>query len=485
MTQRLSGLDAAFLTLDTATSTGHVAGLSILRPQQGGSPPTLARLSERIAARLHEVPVLRQRLIDVPLRLDQPVWSDDEHFDLGYHLREIGLPSPGSSAQLSELVGRLHARALDRDRPLWEAYLITGLDGGDFALYTKVHHAAIDGVSGAELLTILFDLAPEPPPFGPPQPWEPEAPPDRRSLGVRALVRLARRPVDAARLGADVVAGVMPALPSKLAAWSGLGARQEATDADGRDPGGHGPASLLAPHTPFNAAISPHRRFAFATLPMSELFAVKRGFGTSLNEVVLSLCAAALRSWLLRHDALPEEPLVAMVPVSIGTPSARSAGNDVSAMLVALPTHLDDPVERLTFAHRRSTSAKDTHQLLPDDFFDQASALTPPVLLSGLTRAFFAAGTLERLPAFNTVVSNVPGPNFPVYLDGALLTGYYPVSVVTDGVGLNITVVGYDGGLHVGLVAARELMPDLEEVLVWMQDELAALGAAAEAQRTT
>ena len=477
--RRLSGLDAAFLALETSTSTGHVGGVSILDPSEAPEALTVDRLARLLESRLAAVPVLRQRLQTVPMGIDQPVWVDDQHFDIGYHVREIGLPSPGSDAQLAEQVSRIHARPLDRSRPLWETYLISGLSGGRAAVYTKVHHAAIDGVSGTELLTLLFDLTPEGRPSDADEHvrFDPVPGPGRLELGLRGLARLAWRPVEVAQLATHAVRAlpaVGPVIGPPLAGLLGLG-RGESSDGEvlGADA-----APLIAPATPLNVAISPHRRFAFGSLSLPDIKRVKNAFGVSVNDVVMAMTAGALRTWLTEHDALPGGPLVAMVPVSIRTSTSEIGGNKVSAMLAALPTHLADPVERLAVTRRATHVAKSQQAFIPQGLVDEVTDFAPPALTARAARMLFASKVLHRLPAFNVVISNVPGPNIPVYLAGAKVLAHVPVSVVADGIGLNVTVIGYLDQLHFGLIAAREVVPDLDLIMAAMEDELAALLAA-------
>lgn len=476
--RRLSGLDAAFLALETPRSTGHVGGLSILDPTTAPVPLDLARLTEVLEQRLHLVPVLRQRLLEVPLGLDQPLWVDDRDFDIEYHVRELALPRPGSDAQLAEQVARIHARPLDRTRPLWEAYLITGLSRKRVAVYTKVHHAAIDGVSGAELLTVLLDLSPEGRDLPPAPAFAAEAPPNRLGVGARAVARLALRPLEATRLVSEALRAapaLVPTVGPALGRLLGLGRRGE----DGELLAG---APVIAPATPLNQQISAHRKYAFTSLSLDDVKLVKNAFGVSVNDVVMALCAGALRRWLLERNALPSGPLVAMVPVSVRDPAARgSMGNKVSAMLAALPTHLADPVERLARGHVATQVAKSQQAFIPQGLVDDISDFAPPALTARAARVVFASTILNRLPAFNVVISNVPGPNVPVYLAGAQLLAHHPVSIVTDGQGLNITLIGYLGRLHFGLVAAREVVPDVDVLARWLGEELDLLVRAARA----
>ncbi len=476
--QQLTGLDAAFLALETANATGHVGGVCILDPSQAPQPLNLARLTEVLAQRLPLVPVLRRKLLTVPFGLDQPYWVDDPNFDIEYHIREIALPRPGSQAQLTEQVSRLHARPLDRSRPLWEIYLITGLARRRVAVYSKIHHAAIDGASGAELLTILLDLTPEGRELPAVLPFRPAPPPSMPALFAVAAGKLAWRPVQTVRLTNELVRvlpTLAPAVGTVVGGLLGLG----------RGDGGVIPsASGRAPATPFNKPITPHRRLALRSVDLATVKTVKNAFGVSVNDVVMAMCAGALRHWLADHQALPDQPLVAMIPVSIRDPASKqSMGNKVSAMLATLPTNVADPGERLEIVHAATKLAKAQQAVIPQGLVDQISDFSPPALTARAARVVFATGVLHRLPPFNLCISNVPGPNVPVYLCGAKLLAHYPVSVITDGQGLNITLVGYLGQLHFGLVCCRELMPDIETLAGYLADELEVLLKAA-CQRT-
>jgi WS/DGAT/MGAT family acyltransferase len=473
--QQLTGLDASFLAFETANSTGHVGGLCVLDPAGAPKPLTLARLTEVLGERIPLVPVLRRKLLNVPLGLDQPYWIDDADFDIEYHIREIALPSPGSDAQLTEQVARLHARPLDRSRPLWEIYLITGLAQSRAAVYTKIHHSAIDGASGAELLTVLLDLDPGGRELPAAQPFRPERRPGPAAMTVLAGARLAWRPVQTVHV-ANQIMRVLPTLGPAVGALVGgmLGL-------------GRGDGAVIptvpgrAPATPFNKPITPHRRVAFRSVDLGSVKTVKNAFGVSVNDVVMAMCAGALRRWLADHDALPGVPLIAMIPVSIRDPAGRGAlGNKVSAMLAALPTHVVDPDQRLEIVHAATKIAKAQQAAIPQGLVDQISDFAPPALTARAARVVFATGLLHRLPPFNICISNVPGPNVPVYLCGAKLLAHYPVSVITDGQGLNVTVVGYLGQLHFGLVSCRELVPDIDTLAGYLVEELELLLKAAD-----
>jgi diacylglycerol O-acyltransferase / wax synthase len=472
--QQLTGLDAAFLALETANSTGHVGGVCILDPKDAPAPLTLARLTAVLGDRLPLVPVLRRKLLNVPLGLDQPYWVDDPNFDIEYHIREIALPRPGNEAQLTEQVSRLHARPLDRSRPLWEIYLITGLARRRAAVYTKIHHSAIDGASGAELLTILLDLTPDGREIPPTKAFDPVRPLGPVALTALAAARLAWRPVQTVRFTNELVR-VLPTLAPALGNLVGgmLGLNRGDGEVIATTPG-------RAPATPFNRPITAHRRLALRSVDLDTVKAVKNAFGVSVNDVVMAMCAGALRRWLADHSALPEVPLIAMIPVSVRDPASKAAmGNKVSAMLATLPTNVADPAERVAIVHAATQVAKAQQAVIPQGLVDQVSDFSPPALTARAARVVFATGLLHRLPPFNLCISNVPGPNVPVYLCGARLLAHYPVSVITDGQGLNITLVGYLGRLHFGLVSCRELVPDIDVLADYLVAELGLLVKAA------
>jgi diacylglycerol O-acyltransferase / wax synthase len=478
--QQLTGLDASFLALETANATGHVGGICVLDPSAAPRPLTLARLTEVLAERLPLVPVLRRKLLNVPLGLDQPYWIDDPDFDIEYHIREIALPRPGSQAQLTEQVSRLHARPLDRSRPLWEIYLITGLAKRRAAVYTKIHHAAIDGVSGAELLTVLLDLSPDGRELPASEPFRPADAPGPATIATLAAVAAARlvwRPVQTVRITNElvrVVPTLAPAVSTFVGGMLGLGRG---------DGGVIRSAAGRAPATPFNKPITAHRRLALRSVDLGAVKTIKNAFGFSVNDVVMAMCAGALRHWLADHQSLPDLPLIAMIPISVRDQESKGAmGNKVSAMLAALPTNLSDPSERLEVVHAATKIAKAQHAAIPQGLVDRISDFAPPALTARAARVVFATGLLHRLPPFNLCISNVPGPNVPVYLCGAKLLAHYPVSVITDGQGLNITVVGYLGQLHFGLLACRELVPDIETLADYLVDELELLLKAAAAR---
>ena len=474
--QQLTGLDAAFLALDSPTAYGHVGSVSVLDPPAGGEALTLDRLTELIESRLHLVPLFRRRLVEVPFGLDQPYWIEDPDFDIEFHVRELALPAPGDDRQLAVQAARLHARPLDRQRPLWEAYLVHGLQGGGQALYVKVHHAAIDGVSGNDLLATLMDTSPEPPGLDEADPWRPETEPGAVSLLARSALSLASHPARAARVSAGIVRS-LPAL-----AMSPARPRLPLIDRFllRRDGGVILPAPpLIAPATPFNKNIGPHRRWAFTSVPLAEVKAIKNAAGVTVNDVVMALCAGALRTWLQKHDSLPEEPLVSMVPVSIRTEAQEgSHGNRVSSVIAPLPTHLADPAGRLAAAHEAMRAAKEQHNALPAELLTDIAQFSMPALANQASRLATRLRLLERVPPFNVIISNVPGPTMDLYLCGARLDGVYPLSAIADGQGLNLTVLGSSGKLNFGALADRDLVADVDLIIDALKEELVALSDA-------
>jgi diacylglycerol O-acyltransferase len=470
--RQLTGLDAAFLAMETPAMYGHVGSICILDPQSAPAPVTLAHVSDLIESRLHLIPPFRRRLVDVPLGLDQPYWIEDPDFDIEYHVRELALPAPGDDQQLAEQAARLHARHLDRRRPLWELYLIHGLSGGRLAIYTKVHHAAIDGVSGNDILTAVLDISPEGRPEEAAPPRVVESAPSAIGMIARSAWSLAGNPVRGARL--------MYSLARSLPTLAVSPARPHLPVVDrllGRDKNVVlGSAGLRAPTTPFNKPIGPHRRWSFRTVPFDDVRAVKNASGTTVNDVVMALCAGALRRYLEDHDVLPEAPLVAAVPVSIRTEEQKgTGGNRVSSMMTALPTNLSDPAERLQASHEAMRAAKEQHGAMPADLLADVTQFAMPALAGQAARLSARLRLVERVNPFNLIISNVPGPNIPLYYAGALLLQYYPLSAIAEGQGLNITVMSYGGGLHFGLIADRDLVPDLDLMAGYLVDELKVL----------
>ncbi len=481
--RQLTSVDAQMLALEDDRNHAHVCALAICDPASApGGRLTLDAVRRLVASQLHLLPPLRWRLAEVPFGLDYPYWVDAAEFDLDFHIRELALPEPGDRRMLAEQVARIVSRPLDRARPLWELYLIHGVEDGRVAMLTKIHHAAVDGASVAEVLGTMLDAEPQPAaPEAPAGPLASEGMPSQLRMLTRGLVAVPRQPVRALRALPRVLPHLdqvptmrsVPGVPA-LAATSRILARRRPRARDGGVLEGRG---LQAPPSPINRRITPHRRVALSRQPLDEIKRIKNHFGVTVNDVVVAICAGALRSWLSQSGELPFEPMVAMVPVSVRTAQeAGTYGNRVSAMLVPIPTDEPDPAERLRKAHESMRSAKERHKAVPATVMQEANHVVPPALLVRAARVTRMVSAREA--PVNTVISNVPGPTKPLYLAGARLEAVYPVSAIMDGIGLNLTVFSYCGGVDFGVVVDRDLVDDpwpLAEALAEAQRELLAL----------
>ncbi|MGH3564205.1 MAG: WS/DGAT/MGAT family O-acyltransferase [Mycobacterium sp.] len=463
--KQLTGMDATFLHMETATTFGHVTGLMIFeRPTPDFDP--YAAVYAKYASLVGQLEPLRRRLVQVSFRLDLPYWVADPNFDLDFHVRELNLARPGLVDQLAEQVCRIVGRPMDRSRPLWEVYVIDGLQDGRWALLTKYHHATIDGASGQLMLQIITDTDPNAPPPGPGPSWEPEMLPTTFELVRLTADHLARNPFRAMRVQARIVGQLADAVGihgvSSAAARAGAGIKWIAKLGGGDRPNISLPR-IAAPPTPWNKTITGHRRFALRTSSLENIKRLKDATGGTVNDVVMAICAGGLREYLLVHDALPDRPLRAMVPVSIRTgDEADPWTNRVSGTVAELPTDCEDPVERVARCHRAMQDAKRMHELVPAAELVDLTRYSAPVLATAAVRLASQLRLADRVTLpFNVVISNVPGPRQPLYFAGAKLCHQFPVSIVTDGQGLNITVVSYLDRLDFGFIADRELVPDV------------------------
>jgi diacylglycerol O-acyltransferase len=484
--RQLTSLDTQFLAIEDRRNLGHVSGLAVLDPSTApGGRFGLQELCDLFNERLHLLPPFTWRLVEVPFGLNLPYWVQDADFDLEYHVREIALPEPGDDRQLAEQVARIHARALDRSRPLWETYVIHGLAGGRVGILTKMHHAAVDGMSGAEILTTLLDLSPEGRDIPPPR--EGHAGAGHVPGQLEMLVRgLADRPGQQLRMlrgiprtlaHLDAVPGVN-LLPG-TATVAGVSRRLAALIRGNRDGDVLEGVSYRAPRTVLNGPISQHRKFAFASLSLSDAKRVKNHLGLTVNDVVMAMCTGAVRAWLLEHAELPSRPLVAQVPVSVRTPEQFGTfGNRVSVMSVPLPTDEPDPLRRARRINETMRAAKERHRAVPASILQDATQFIPPALFARASRVTLDLTSRRGPLNWNLVISNVPGSPVPLYFGGAKLLANYPVSAIADGFGLNITVLSYLDHLDFGIVADRDRVPDAWPMIAGLRealDELLAL----------
>jgi len=472
--QQLSGLDAAFLALESATTPMHIGSASILDPSlAGGGRLDLAHLRRVLAGRLGASRVFRQRLVEVPLGLGKPYWIEDPDFDLDRHLERTRLPEPGGMRQLEALMSWELSQPLPRDRPLWQMILVEGLERvpgvppGSMAVIGKVHHAAIDGVSGAEIMGALFDLGPTPRPL-PADPWEPEPEPGKLALLRRAGRNLLAHP----RLLRSTLAETAKGLARAGAAWA----------LERIEPP---PLPFTAPRTRWNAPLSKDRSWAGVAVSLARIRAIKEAASSgddavTVNDVVLAICAGALRRFLAERDELPDKPLIAMVPVSVRSADERGAmGNQVSAMLVDLATGESDAGARLKRIHRNTHRAKTHHRALGARTLMDYSRIIPFSVAALAARLYVGTGLAARhRPLFNLVITNVPGPRQPLYLAGARLLRHLGAGPIFDGMGLILAVMSYAGELSIGVTSCRRMLEDASAFTRALEASLDELEAA-------
>src|SRR3954469_10808280 len=447
---RLTAVDAGFLAQEGPNSHMHIGALMIFE----GPPPAFQDFADHVRGRLHLVPRYRQRLAVPPLETVPPLWVDDPTFNLEYHLRHTGLPEPGTEEQLRALAARIHSQRLDRTKPRGELWLVQGLEDGRFALISKTHHALVDGVAGMDLATVLFDAEPVPPPLvhgG--EPWTPQPEPSAASMaarGIRGLVQLpfsvagralgmATRPTASLHAVREAVEGVAEV------AWAGLNP---------------------APDTPLNVPIGPHRRFAMVRCELSDFKLVKNAFGGTVNDVVLATVAGALRLWLQSRGVRTEGlELRALVPVSIRSSNERGqGGNRLAVMRGPLPVYIEDPVARLQVVRQAMDGLKESKNAVGAEALTSVQNLAPPTVLAQASRMNFST----RL--FNLLVTNVPGPQFPLYALGRELQDLFPVAFLPGNHALAVAIMSYNGGVDDGLLGDDDALPDLDESAQMLDD---------------
>lgn len=453
---RLSGLDSSFLHLETGPAHMHVAGTSIFE----GPPPAYEEYRDHLASRLHLVPRFRQKLRFVPYGQGRPVWVDDPQLNLDYHVRHTALPSPGSEEQLEILAARIFSQRLDRTKPLWEMWLVDGLEGGRFAVIGKSHHCLIDGVSGVDISTVLYDLEPEPVSFTEPAIWVARPEPSDSQLLADALLERATSP-------AEMLRGARALLRAPRQA---LGAAAEGLAAAGA----FARAGLSAPASPFNVEIGPYRRFATVRADLLELKRIKDAAGGTVNDVVLAAVAGALGRYMRsRGHSTRELELRAMVPISVRSSDQHGAlGNQVSAMMAPLPVWCEDPIERLHLVSEAMGDLKESRQAVGATLLTNLSDFAPPTIVAQ------AARLQSRQRLFNMVVTNVPGPQFPLYLLGRRLLDTFPMVPLARNQAVCFGIMSYDGAINFGLVGDYDAMADLDRLAEDLEGSIAELCAA-------
>jgi WS/DGAT/MGAT family acyltransferase len=428
----------------------HAGTLVVLDPSTAPGGFDVHRLRALVEARAGLLGPYLRRLVEVPFGLDRPAWVNDPHLDLDRHIHRVGVPSPGGPRELGALVGDLFGYKLERDRPLWEDWFIEGLEDGNVGLLTKVHHSLVDGTRAAHLYEVLFDLDPDAPLERPGTPeLAGERIPPGWEMALRALPRLAGTPFRAARTAGHVAGSALGMLR-----FRGSPEWPSAT------------VPFQAPRTSLNRSITPHRGFAYCSVPLAGVKAVKDAFSVTVNDVVLGICAGVLRRYLADRGELPAKPLIAQIPVAVhvdarGDASGGAWGNAPAVMAASLATNVDDPAERLRAIHASTHSAKAMQRALGDDLILDLADVAPPGVLAAGVRAYSRLRLSEHHPPiFNLIISNVRGPSFPLYIAGARLVANYPIGPLLDGGGLNITVLSYLDRVDFGFVVCPEIVKD-------------------------
>jgi WS/DGAT/MGAT family acyltransferase len=456
---RLTALDTSFLHLEDASAHMHVASVMLFE----GGPPGYDELLESIDRRLHLVPRYRQKLALVPLGQGRPRWVDDPHLNLRYHVRSTALPSPGTEEQLRALAGRVFAQPLDRDKPLWEVWLVEGLEDGRFAMLSKTHHSLVDGVTGVDIMTVLFDTSPDP--AAPPDPgrrWLPRPVPSSVQLLGEALVERATMPGELARTARALLRAPRQIAWGVVHAAAGVGAMAWA----GMNP---------APASPYNAAIGPHRRFTWVRTELADMKAIKNELGGTVNDVVLASIAGALGRHLRRRGQNTDGlELKALVPVSVRAEGHDGdLGNQVEAIMAPLPVWCQDPVARLDMVREAMKGLKDSGQAVGAQVLTELSGYAPPTVMAQASRL------MNRQRLFNLVVTNVPGPQFSLYLMGRRAVDPFPMVPLAKNQGLAVAIMSYDGRMNFGLVGDYDILHDIDDLARDLYDSISELADAA------
>lgn len=441
---RLTAIDASFLAQEGPAAHMHIGGLVLCE----GPPPPLDQFLDHVRSRLHLVPRYRQKLAEPPLETGRPLWVDDPTFNLEYHVRQSALPAPGTELQLMRLAARIMSQQLDRDKPLWEMWLVEGLEEGGFALISKTHHSIIDGISGVDLATVMFDLTPVPPPVAHPEtPWQPRPEPTGAELVAGGAIGLAKAAVGAVSGALGAIARPEAALRAASHAAEGVGEVVWA-------------AMNPAPPTPLNVEIGPHRRYSVVRNRLQDYKLVKDTFGATVNDVVLTVVTGALRAWLHSRGVRTEGlELRALVPVSTRTIDEQGhLGNRIVVMRGPLPVYIGDPVARLRAVKSSMDGLKESKQAVGAEVLAGVQSFAPPTILAQASRLNFST----RL--FNLIVTNVPGPQIPLYVQGREMTDVFPIAFLPKHHALAIAIMSYNGELNYGLLGDYDALPDLDVI---------------------
>jgi len=457
--ERMTGLDAGFLYMETPTLHMHTLKIAVIDPANVPGGYTFDLLKEVLATRLKDLPPFRRRVVEVPFGLTHPVWIEDPDFDLDYHVRRVAVPAPGGPKEFGELISDIASHQLDRRRPLWELWVVEGLEHGHIGVVAKIHHAAADGVAAAAMLANVLGVGNAD--ADAVDTWRPDPIPSDWELFVGAVKSIA------------IALAHLPTLLGRT--FQGFFRLVQRRRAGGDLP----PPPFSAPAVSFNRALTPHRRFVFSSVSLDDVKEIKDALGATVNDVILALSAAALRRYFQDRDELPTRPLMAGVPVSVGEMGARASGNMVSNLFTSIPTDVADPVERVRTVHRMMQGAKEVHNALGAEMLSDWTELTPPRPFAAFMRFYSRRELASRhRPPINVVISNVPGPREALEIAGARLVSIYSMGPILEGIGLNITVWSYCGSLNFGIVSCRELMPDLWRLTDHIQDALEELKKA-------
>jgi diacylglycerol O-acyltransferase / wax synthase len=459
---RLTAIDASFLHQEGQNSHMHVGAVTIFE----GPPPEFEEFLDTLRERLHLVPRYRQRLQEAPLQTGRPIWIDDPTFNLEYHVRQTALPEPGSEEQLTRLTARIFSQQLDRSKPLWETWLVEGLDGGRFALISKTHHSLIDGIAGVDLAQVLFDLTPVPQEIPhPDEAWQPAREPNAIELLADGVSGLAKAGLGVAARALGAATRPTESIQELREAAEGLGEIVWA----GMNP---------APETPLNVEIGPHRRFVGVRNELEDFRTIKNAFGGTVNDVVLTVVSGALRDWLQSRGVRTEGlELRALVPVSIrGSHEQGQLGNRIAVMRGPLPVYIEDPVARLEAVRQAMGELKESKQAVGAEVLAGVQNFAPPTILAQASRLNFST----RL--FNLIVTNVPGPQFPLYVRGRELEDVFPVAFLPENHALAVAIMSYNGRINFGLLGDYDALPDIGRIGDGIEASLAELVALAGAR---